>query len=69
MNKPTTPNAIKFMEMKPTLIGRVRGVDLYESPTQGDEVPLRAVTPDGRVKVTSHWELPSFDDAADLAAL
>lgn len=69
MNKPTTPNAIRFMSHKPTLIGRVRGVDLYESPTHGDEVPLRAITADGRLKNTEHWELPSFEDAADLERL
>lgn len=69
MNKPTTDKAKAFLNKKPTLIGRVRGYDLYESPTMGDESPLIAITPDGRVKKTYHWELPSYEEAEDLLEL
>lgn len=66
MNKPTTEKAINFLAKNPTLIGRVNGVDLYESPTLGDESPLIAITADGRVKRTNHWELPLASEAGDL---
>lgn len=69
MNKPTTSNATKFLAKGPTLLGRVHGVDLYEHPTLGDESPLMAITPDGRVKRTGHWEVPSPEDGADLRDL
>lgn len=59
MNKPQTEKAIRFMAMKPTLIGRVRGYDFYEHPEYGDESPLRTITPDGRVKKTEFYELPT----------
>lgn len=68
-NEPTTDKAKAFLAKNPTLIGRVHGVDLYESPTMGDESPLIAVTPMGRLKRTEHWELPSRDEADDLRAL
>ena len=68
-NKPTTDKARAFLAKNPTLIGRVLGVDLYESPTYGDESPLIAITPDGRVKKTDHWELPSALEATDLLSL
>lgn len=68
-NQASSVKAISFMSKNPTFIGRVRGVDLYESPTHGDEAPLMALTADGRIKRTDHWELPSFEEAADLDAL
>lgn len=68
-NKPTTDNAIKFLAKNPTFLGRVNGVDLYESPTMGDESPLIAITSDGRVKRTEHWEVPAPCDAQDLHSL
>lgn len=69
MNKPTTDKAKKFLAKGPTHLGTVRGVDLYEHPELGDESPLMAVTADGRVKRTDHWEVPSFEDGADLTSL
>jgi len=69
MNKPTTEKAIAFLAKKPTFIGRVHGVDLYEDPIRGDEAPMLAITSDGRVKRTDHWELPSADEADDLKSL
>lgn len=66
MNKPTTPKAIRFMAKKPTYIGTVHGVDLYEHPVLGDESPLVAITPAGRVLSTEHWELPLFGLGADI---
>lgn len=69
MNKPTTDKAKAFLAKNPTHLGTVRGVDLYEHPTLGDETTLVAITADGRVKSTDHWEVPSFEDGADLAAL
>lgn len=69
VNKPTTDNAKKFLAKDPTLLGRVHGVDLYEHPTLGDESPLMAITADGRVKRTDHWEVPSAADGEDLKTL
>lgn len=66
MNKPTTVKAISFKAQNPIFICSVRGVDLYEHPTMGDEAPLYAITADGRLKRTDHWERPLFEDAADL---
>ncbi len=68
-NKPSTSKAEAFLAKSPILLGRVHGVDLYESPVHGDEAPLIAITADGRVKHTGHWELPSNDDGEDLKSL
>ncbi len=68
-NKPTTENAVKFLAKKPTLLGRVNGVDLYEHPELGDESPLMAITPEGKVRRTDHWEVPTSAEAQDLFAL
>lgn len=69
MNKPSTANAKHFLSHNPTMLGRVNGVDLYEHPIHGDEWPLVAITADGRVKVTAHWEVPAADEADDLGSL
>ena len=47
----TTENAIAFLAKDPTFLGRVNGVDLYEHPSLGDESPLMAITPEGKVLV------------------
>lgn len=69
MNKPTTEKAIAFLAKNPTLLGTVHGVDLYEHPELGDESPLVAITADGRLKKTDHWEVPSPADGVDLMDL
>ena len=69
MNKPTTPAAIAFIAKGPALLGRVHGVDLYEHPTQGDEAPIYAVTANGRLIRTDHWEVPCAEEATDLIDL
>jgi len=69
MNKPTTDKAKAFLAKNPTFLGRVHGVDLYEHPTKGDESPCVAITADGRVKRTDHWEVPSAADGEDLKTL
>lgn len=69
MNKPTTEKAKAFLAKNPTHLGRVHGVDLYEHPTLGDETTLVAITADGRVKHTDHWEVPSAADGEDLKTL
>lgn len=66
MNKPTTKAAEAFMSRKPTFIGRVNGIDLYEHPVYGDESPLVAMTAEGLVKRTSNWELPDAMDGVDF---
>ena len=58
MNKPFTAKARAFIAKNPTFIGSVNGVDLYEHPEHGDESPLVAITPSGRVRPTDCWELP-----------
>ena len=71
MNKPTTDKARAFLTQNPTFIGRVNGVDLYDHPDFGDEAPLFAITPSGRLKRTDCWELPDSlsDEGCDLAGL
>lgn len=69
MNKPTTDKAKAFLAKNPTFLGRVHGVDLYEHPTIGDESPCVAITADGRVKSTDHWEVPSAVVGEDLKTL
>lgn len=69
MNKPTTDKAKAFLAKNPTHLGRVHGVDLYEHPELGDESPVMAITADGRVKRTDHWEVPSAADGEDLKTL
>jgi len=69
INQASTEKAKAFLAKNPTFLGRVHGVDLYESPTRGDESPLIAITADGRVKKTDHWEVPSFFEGLDLAYL
>ena len=66
MNKPVTDNAIKFMDKNPTFIGTVAGFDFYEHPTLGDETTLRVITPEGKVKDSGCYELPSFMDGFSL---
>lgn len=48
-----------FMLKSPTYIGTVMGHKLYEHPTRGDEEYLYAITPDGKVKKTCWYEMPS----------
>lgn len=61
MNIPTTDKA-KRLVSQGTLIGTVCGVPFYESPTGGDEVPLLYINKAGAVKMSSFWELPSYDE-------
>lgn len=68
-NKPTTEKAKKFLSKEPTFLGRVHGCDLYEHPEYGDESRLMAITPDGRVKKTEHWEVPNHYDGEDLKSI
>lgn len=68
-NQATTEKAKAFLAKNPTFLGRVHGVDLYEHPTYGDEHPVMAITADGRVKKTDHWEVPSLADGEDLKTL
>ena len=51
-------NAAAFLARNPTLIGVVAGHSFYEHPTRGDESPLIVICPDGRKKLSDHWELP-----------
>lgn len=48
-----------FMNKKPTLIGVMLGHKFYEHPTMGDEAPLYVITPEGKIKRSFHWEMPS----------
>lgn len=59
MNTATSANAVKFLAKNPTFIGSVKGFDFYEHPELGDEVPLLVITPQGLVKYSEFFELPS----------
>lgn len=50
-----------FLSWSPTLIGTVAGVRFYEHPIDGDESPLLAVMPDGRLADTGEYDLPEAD--------
>lgn len=58
--------ARNFLSQRPTLVGAVLGYRFYEHPTRGDEAPLIAITPDGRVIPTDWWECPSMFEVAEL---
>ena len=63
-----TPKATKFLAKNPTLICRIHGVRFYEHPTRGDESPLLAILPDGRLIRTDFWDRPHRDDVWDMLA-
>lgn len=54
--------AAKFLEMKPTYMGRQLGNDFYECPWNGDEAPLWMITTEGKLKKSDFWEVPSVDE-------
>ena len=57
--------AKKFLAKNPTLLGRVMDWNFYEDPIRGDEAPLIAITPEGTVRRTDFWEVPSIDEMID----
>lgn len=57
-----SPNAQAFLAKNPTRIAIVGGFAFYECPTHGDEAPLRALTPDGKLKTSPFWDAPSAED-------
>ena len=59
-------NAQKFIDKKPTLISTVAGVRFYECPHQGDEATLRAITKEGKLRITDFFESPNAEDLGDL---
>ena len=65
MQDKLSDKARAFLAKNPTLIGRVLGHAFYESPTYGDEAPLLVVTPEGKLKRTGFWELPSAEELSN----
>jgi hypothetical protein len=59
-------NAKKFLSKNPTLISTVAGVRFYECPIQGEDVPLRAITKDGKLKMTDFYESPDVEELGSL---
>ena len=55
-------NAIKFLSKDPTHIGTVGEFDFFEHPTQGDEAPLMVIGPDGKVRRSDWYDLPTVED-------
>jgi hypothetical protein len=51
-----------FLAKNPTHIGTVLGVDYFEHPTLGDEAPLVMIGPDGKVRHSDHWDLPTVEE-------
>lgn len=68
MSKILSDKAKAFLAKQPTLIGRVAGYSFYEHPTKGDESPLIVISPEGQIKLSDYYELPSFDDLFDRPA-
>lgn len=57
-----TFNAIKFLDRKPQHIIRLlNGIDLYECPNDGDEVPLIAVMGDIAFHTTA-YDVSTFEE-------
>jgi hypothetical protein len=53
-----------FMTKHPALIGVVLGFRFYEHPSKGDESPLVMITPEGKVKLSDYWDVPTTEDLA-----
>ena len=51
-----------FLATKPYCVGAVAAHKFYEHPTRGDESPLLVIGPDGKLKLSDHWELPSVEE-------
>jgi hypothetical protein len=51
-----------FLANNPYYIGAVAGHKFYEHPTRGDESPLFVIGPDGKLKLSDHWEIPSVEE-------
>jgi hypothetical protein len=62
MAKNLSDKARAFLAKGPYYIGTVAGHTFYEHPTYGDESPLVMVTPDGKVKVSAFWDMPSREE-------
>jgi len=62
MAKNLSDKAKAFLEKKPYLIGTVAGHTFYEHPTYGDESPLVMITPEGKVKVSAFWDMPTASE-------
>lgn len=56
-----------FLAQKPTLIGIVGGQSFYEHPIYGDESTLVCITSAGFKINTDFWELPTAEEAIDVA--
>ena len=61
----TTQQRRAFLAADPTRLAIVAGVHFYEDPEHGDEAPLIAITPSGRVVRTFDWEAPEAEDVLD----
>ena len=62
MTNTLSDKAQTFLANKPYLMGVVAGYKFYEHPTRGDESPLLVIGPDGKLKLSDHWELPSREE-------
>ena len=52
-NLPTTPNATKFLGQAPHFYGSLSGHDFYECPVNGEDSPIKCVTPAGKIVTTN----------------
>jgi hypothetical protein len=62
MAKNLSDKAKAFLAKGPYYIGIVAGHTFYEHPTYGDESPLVMITPEGKVKVSTFWDMPSREE-------
>lgn len=58
-------NRAQLMADNPMIIGTVRGIDFYEHPKFGDEVPLIADF-NGKCGLTNFRDLPTLEELAEI---
>ena len=51
-----------FLAKNPERIGAIAGHTFYEHPIYGDESPLMVITPEGKIKRSEFWELPTLEE-------
>ena len=66
MTDKTATRVERFLSRQPTHIATVRGYHLYEDPIWGDEAPIQAITPEGRLVDTRFFDVPTTDELAGV---
>lgn len=64
--KTLTEAATKFMAKNPIKICTVMGVEFYESPSMGEDAPLRYINSEGKIKCSGFYETPEDHEVSTL---